>query len=133
VELDLQADQQPLASGEDPPEAGNDLVAIDGYLGAGNNGSWRLYRDRSLSYWLEIDEEDIRDAETVTSDAAPRPVTVVWLEGGATLTAKTSPPDTGLSDFLRSPFTAEDLVKVEGQSWGAHPNMSRIHHNSKCY
>jgi hypothetical protein len=86
-----------------------------------------------LSYWLEINEDDIRDAETVPVDGAPLPVTVVWLECGTTLNAKTSPPEAGLSDFLRNPFTPEDLVAVDSESWGVHPNMSRLHRRTHCY
>jgi hypothetical protein len=133
VALDLQSKRRPLARRGAPTETDSDLVGLDGYLGASTNRGWRLYRDLSLTYWLEIDEEDIRDAETVTLDATPLPVTVLWLERGSTLTAKTSPPDAGLSDFLRNPFTPEDLVTVESESWGVPMTMSMIHRRTHCY
>jgi hypothetical protein len=131
VALDLQVDRSRLPS-QDRTETEEGLVALDGYLGAGTNGGWRLYRDLSLSYWLEINEEDIRDAETVAVDGTPIPVTVLSVERGAPLTAKTSPPDTDLSDFLRNPFTPEDLVMVESETWGVPLNISLFHRNSKC-
>jgi hypothetical protein len=133
VGLDLQAGRRPLAWREDPAETGNELVALAGYLGASTNGRWRLYRDLSLTCWFEIDEDDIRDTETVAIDGAPFPVTLTWLERGATLTARTSPPDAGVSDFLRNPFTPEDLVAVSSESWGVNPTMSKLHYRSKCY
>ena len=115
--LDLQADRSHLPSGNGT-ETEKGYVALDGYLGASTSGGWRLYRDLSLSYWLEIDEEDIRDGETVAVDGTPIPLTVLSVDRGATLTAQTSPPDTDLSDFLRNPFTPEDLVMVESETWG---------------
>jgi hypothetical protein len=130
--LDLQADRSPLRS-RNGTETETGLVVLDGYLGAGTNGGWRLYRDLSLSYWLEINEEDIRDAETVAVDGTPIPLTVLSVERGATLTAKTSPPDTDLSDFLRNPFTPEDLVTVESETWGVRMGISYIHRRSHCY
>lgn len=129
--LDVQAERPPHRS-RNEAENEKELVVLDGYLSAGDNGGWRLYRDLSLSYWLEIKEEDIRDAETVTVDGTPIPVTVLSIERGATLTAQTSPPDTDLSDFLRNPFTPEDLVTVESETWGVRMGISMIHRRSRC-
>jgi hypothetical protein len=131
VALDVQAERPPHRS-RNEAENEKELVVLDGYLSAGDNGGWRLYRDLSLSYWLEIKEEDIRDAETVTVDGTPIPVTVLSIERGATLTAQTSPPDTDLSDFLRNPFTPEDLVTVESETWGVRMGISMIHRRSRC-
>jgi hypothetical protein len=131
VALDVQAERPPHRS-RNEAENEKELVVLDGYLSAGDNGGWRLYRDLSLSYWLEIKEEDIRDAETVTLDGSPIPVTVLSIERGATLTAQTSPPDTDLSDFLRNPFTPEDLVTVESETWGVRMGISMIHRRSRC-
>jgi hypothetical protein len=131
VSLDVQAERPPHRS-RNEAENEKGLVVLDGYLGAGDNGGWRLYRDLSLSYWLEINEEDIRDAETVTVDGTPIPVTVLSVERGATLTAQTSPPDTDLSDFLRNPFTPEDLITVESETWGVRMRISMIHRRSRC-
>jgi hypothetical protein len=69
----------------------------------------------------------------VTVGRSPLPATVVWVKRGATLTAKTSPPDPGLSEFLRNPFTPEDLVTVERETWGAPLNFSYIHRRSRCW
>jgi hypothetical protein len=129
--LDLQANRSPARS-RTGTDAEKDVVALDGYLGAGTNGRWRLYRDLSLSYWVEINEEDIRDAETVAVDGTPIPLTVLSVDHGATLTAETSPPDTDLSDFLRNPFTPEDLVEVESETWGVPMNISLFHRSSRC-
>lgn len=129
--LDVQAERPPHRSRNEAKNE-KELVVLDGYLSAGDNGGWRLYRDLSLSYWLEIKEEDIRDAETVTLDGSPIPVTVLSIERGATLTAQTSPPDTDLSDFLRNPFTPEDLVTVESETWGVRMGISMIHRRSRC-
>lgn len=131
MSLDVQAERPPHRS-RNEAENEKGLVVLDGYLGAGDNGGWRLYRDLSLSYWLEINEEDIRDAETVTVDGTPIPVTVLSVERGATLTAQTSPPDTDLSDFLRNPFTPEDLITVESETWGVRMRISMIHRRSRC-
>jgi hypothetical protein len=131
VALDVQAERPPHRSRNEAKNE-KELVVLDGYLSAGDNGGWRLYRDLSLSYWLEIKEEDIRDAETVTLDGSPIPVTVLSIERGATLTAQTSPPDTDLSDFLRNPFTPEDLVTVESETWGVRMGISMIHRRSRC-
>jgi hypothetical protein len=131
VAPDVQAERSPHRS-RNEAENEKELVVLDGYLSAGDNGGWRLYRDLSLTYWLEIKEEDIRDAETVTVDGTPIPVTVLSIERGATLTAQTSPPDTDLSDFLRNPFTPEDLVTVESETWGVRMGISMIHRRSRC-
>ena len=130
--VERQSDRSPLAL-RARTDTENDSVALDGYLGAGTNGGWRLYRDLSLSYWLEINEEDIRDAETVAVDGTPLRLTVLWVECGATLIARTSPPNDGLSDFLRNPFTPEDLVAVESDTWGVPMNTTKIHRRSHCY
>jgi hypothetical protein len=132
VALDVQSDRRPLAQHRDPAETEKDLVALDGYLGTGTDGRWRLYRDLSLSYWLEINEADISEMERVPVDGAPLPVTVLRVQSGALLTAHTSPPDPDLSDFLRNPFRSEDLVAVESDSWGEGIHISKLHVRTKC-
>ena len=132
VAIDVQT-HQPFSELRNRDEGESNVVALDGYLGTSTDGGWRLYRDLSLSYWLEINEEDIRDAETVPLEGVPLRLTVLWIERGATLTAKTSPPDTDLSDFLRNPFTPEDLVMVESETWGAWMGPTKIHRRSHCY
>jgi hypothetical protein len=93
----------------DPAEF-QDLVALDGYLGeSAEEGKHRLYHDSSLSFWVEIDEEDIVHRETVRVLGAPD-TSLVWVKRGATLTADTSPPDPLFPEFLRTPFTPEDLL-----------------------
>jgi len=92
------------------PGAFQDLVALDGYLGGSDQaGKHRLYHDSSLSFWLEIDDEDIVHRETFRVSGAPD-TSLVWIKRGATLTAKTSPPDPLFPEFLRTPFTPEDLL-----------------------
>jgi hypothetical protein len=99
----------------DPAEV-QDVVALDGYLGGSDEpGKHRLYHDASLSFWLEIEEEDIVHRETLSESGKPDP-SMVWVRRGATLTAKTSPPDPSLAGFLRSPFTPEDLLD-QGEPW----------------
>jgi hypothetical protein len=89
-----------------------DLVALDGYLGEPRDGKQPLYHDVSLSFWVEINENDLVHKETVSVRGAPN-AAVVWVKRGALLTPRESP----VEDRSRSPrdqITPEDLL-TEGE------------------
>jgi hypothetical protein len=86
-----------------------DLVALDGYLGSSTeDGKQRLYHDVSLSFWVDIDQDDLVHKETVSVRGAPD-ASVVWVKRGALLTAGESPTE-DRSRPLRDQITPEDLL-----------------------
>jgi hypothetical protein len=100
------------------PAAPQNIVALDGYLGrSAEEGHWRLYRDLSLTFWLEIPEEAIHRTETVMVPGDLHPLTVVWVGRDFELHTGTSAREDERWDFLRGSFTADALLAAETQPW----------------
>ena len=89
-----------------------DLVALDGYLGDPTGDIQRLYHDLSLSFWVEIDQDDLVHKETVSVPGAPD-ASVVWVKRGAQLTMVESPEESR-SRVPAVQITPEDLL-TEGE------------------
>ena len=100
------------------PAAPDNIVALDGYIGrSAAEGHWRLYRDLSLTFWLEIPEEAIHHTEKIDMDGLAHPLTVVWVGREHELHSGTAARQDRRSDFLRGAFTADALLEQETQSW----------------
>jgi hypothetical protein len=99
------------------PEPGSPplVVGLDGYVGSSDlDGHFRLYRDLSVSYWLEIPEDKVYFARTADVAGKFQPLSVVWVERDATVQPKiTSTDDPVLLEFLSGHFTAGNLVEVD--------------------
>ena len=91
------------------------VVGLDGYVGRSDvAGQFRLYRDLSVSYWLEIPEGAVRFARTVDVAGKFQRLSVVWVDRDAPVQPKITNTDDGvLLDFLSGDFTAGNLVEVD--------------------
>jgi hypothetical protein len=91
------------------------VVGLDGYLGrSAKEGHIRLYRDLSVSYWLEIPREAIYYTDTVDVEGKFRRLSVVWVDRNARVQPHvTSTDDRVIVEFLRGEFTAGGLVEVD--------------------
>jgi hypothetical protein len=97
------------------PASPPSVVGLDGYVGRSDlDGHFRLYRDLSVSYWLEIPEDKVYFARTVDVAGKFQRLSVVWLERDAVVQPRiTSTDDPVLLEFLDGEFTAGNLVEVE--------------------
>jgi len=62
-----------------------DVVALIGYVGTGQEGHVRLYPELDLNRWLDLPAGDIVDSATVAAGDALRARTVVWVRRDAML------------------------------------------------
>jgi hypothetical protein len=116
----------------DPSEPTN-IIALDGYLGRSDtDDNWRLYRDLSLTLWLEIPESAIHHTETVTVPGGLHPLTVVWVDRDQDLTATTIGREDDRSDFLKGTFTADALLADRSQPWAAGYGLTRYWVHTHC-
>jgi hypothetical protein len=91
------------------------VVGLDGYLGRSDmEGHIRLYRDLSVSYWLDIPEDAVYHAKTVDVEGKFHPLSVVWVFRDAVVRPQIrSTDDRAIIDFLNGEFTAGNLVEVD--------------------
>jgi hypothetical protein len=91
------------------------IVGLDGFVGRSTlDGHVRLYRDASVSYWIDIEEEAIVHALRVDVEGKFHPMSVVWVKSDATVKPGTTADDPELVEFLSGgPFTAGGLTDVE--------------------
>jgi hypothetical protein len=91
------------------------VVGLDGYLGSSAlEGHVRLYRDLSVSYWLDIPEVSVYFTRTVAVEGKFHRISVVWVDRDARVQPQiTGTDDPELLDFLRGEFTAGSLLEAE--------------------
>jgi hypothetical protein len=91
------------------------VVGLDGYIGRSDReGHIRLYRDLSVSYWLDIPEDKIHFTKTADVEGKFHRMSVVWVERDALVRPQTtSTDDPVLLEFLNGEFTAGNLTEVE--------------------
>jgi hypothetical protein len=109
----------PLVEALRPDPAQPDhFVALDGYLGSSTeDGHWRLYRDLSLTFWLEIPEDAIYHVESITVANLLRPLSVVWVRRDIEIRSGTGARVDQRSQFLRGTFTVDLLLEQDTQTW----------------
>jgi hypothetical protein len=97
------------------------VVALDGFLGevdgAEPNRVQKLYRDASLTFWVELTEGDV--ALVVDEVPGAPGASVVWVRRGAPLMLGTSFPD---EENLPERMTPEDLL-TEGHPTEVDPPL----------
>jgi hypothetical protein len=89
------------------------LVALDGYLANPSGSTQRLYHDASLSFWVDIPENQLVHKEPVELPGLPD-ASVVWVRRGATLTVGAADPD---EEQLPASITPEDLLTGDPPRW----------------
>lgn len=91
------------------------VVGLDGYVGRSDReGFVRLYRDLSVSYWLEIPENAVYFARTVDVAGKFQRMSVVWIHRDAIVHPRITNTDDGvLLEFLDGEFVAGNLAEVE--------------------
>jgi hypothetical protein len=85
-------------------------VALDGYLAEPTGDTQRLYRDLSLSFWVDIGKDDLVTKRPLGRPGIPEG-SVVWVRRGAQLTLGAAVPE---EENLPAQMTPEDLL-TEGE------------------
>lgn len=102
------------------------VVALDGFLGEvegdAPNRVQRLYRDASLTLWVELPE---RDVALVVDEVPGAPgASVVWVRRGVQLTVGASFPD---EENLPATMKPEDLLtERESPPWADVPFVEEV-------
>jgi hypothetical protein len=117
------------------------LVALDGYLGRGlDDEHVRVYRDRSLRFWIEVPRGAVRLTERIDTPHSLGPMTLVWIDGEASLTAGTVETRDELREFFEEPFTAAALyeeaipefVYPRSVPWSGNPGTRYHYSSTRC-
>ena len=124
----------------DPGSDVRDFVALDGFLGRSTiEDNWRLYFDRTLSFWFEIPKRAIQLGATV--GAGPDALTFLWVDRTAELRATAASGEEPLAELLQGPFTVDQLLPPDldvpelsetGLVCGP-GGHTRKHYKTRCY
>jgi hypothetical protein len=96
------------------------LVVMNGYLGASDAGTLRIYASPTLDSYFELPEESVKHVVSGTAESDPQ---VIWVDAMALLTPGPEPT------LTTTPFLAGDIT---ARYWGAQaihdiaPNTSPI-------